>query len=70
MVVRLVSDCVPEVALVPDQHPLALQEVAFVLDHIRVDELPLVTLVGEAEIVTVGDGVGGGGVPPPPLPYS
>jgi hypothetical protein len=32
----------------------AVQLVAFVEDHVRVEELPAVTEVGEAEIVAVG----------------
>ena len=60
----LVITCEPDVVLVPDHPPLAVQEVAFALDQVSVDEPPEVTDVGEAEKVTVGDGVGGGVVPP------
>ena len=49
--------CEPDVALVPDHPPLAVQEVALVLDHVSVDELPEVTDVGLAERETVGAGV-------------
>jgi hypothetical protein len=42
--------------------PLAVQEVELVEDHVRLEALPLATTVGEAEIVTVGAGVEGGGV--------
>jgi hypothetical protein len=47
---------VPEVALVPDQAPEAEQEVAFVEDQVRIEDPPLVTVVGFAasEAVTVG----------------
>ena len=55
-------DWLPEVALLPDQAPEAVQEVAFVEDQVRVDDPPLVTDVGFAASDTVGTG-GGGGVP-------
>jgi hypothetical protein len=51
------TDCVPEVALVPVQPPLAVQEVLFVDDHVRVDDCPLVIEVGFALRLTVGVGV-------------
>ena len=57
MLVRLVSVCEPDVAFVPVQPPEAVQEVALVEDHVRVELPPLLTLVGLAEIVTVGAGV-------------
>ena len=60
MVVRLVSVCEPPVPLVPDQLPDAVQEVALVVDQVKVDGLPLVTDAGNADKVTVGAGVGGG----------
>jgi hypothetical protein len=44
----------PFVALVPDQPPVAEHVVAFVLVHVSVDGLPLVTGVGFAVSVTVG----------------
>jgi hypothetical protein len=53
-------DALPEVALLPDQAPDAVQEVALVEDQLRVDDPPLVTDVGFAEIDTVGAGGGGG----------
>src|SRR4051812_26952702 len=31
-------DCVPEVAMAPDQPPEAVQDVAFVEDHVRVED--------------------------------
>lgn len=56
LVERFVKDCVPLVALVPFQAPLAVQVVALVEDQVMVEPLPLVTDVGDAEIVTVGTG--------------
>lgn len=52
-------DCEPLVALVPDQPPAAVQEVALVEDQLRVDALPLATVLGLAPrlTVTVGTGV-------------
>ena len=51
---RLLKLWLPEVALVPVQPPLAVQLVAFVLDHVTV-VLPLYAgAIGLAEIVTVG----------------
>ena len=44
----------PEVALAPDQSPLAIQEVALVDDQVRVEDPLYDTEVGLAEIVTVG----------------
>jgi hypothetical protein len=55
-------DWLPDVALPPDQPPEALQEVAFVEDHVSVEDAPLATDVGFAAIDTVG-ACGGGGVP-------
>ncbi len=60
--VKFVRVCVPDVALLPDHPPLAVQEVELVDDQVKVDEFPVVTPVGLADNVTVGDGVGGGGV--------
>jgi hypothetical protein len=45
---------VPLVAFVPDQPSLAVQEVASVLDQVRVEEAPGAIDVGLAERVTVG----------------
>jgi hypothetical protein len=54
-------DWLPEVALLPDHAPDAVQEVALVEDHVSVEAPPLtVTVVGFAEIATVGRGAGGG----------
>jgi hypothetical protein len=46
----------PEDALVPDQPPEAVQEVAFVEDQVSVDDPPLVTDVGFPASDTVGTG--------------
>ena len=45
----------PEIALAPDQSPLAVQEVALVDDQVRVEDPLYATEVGLAEIVTVGE---------------
>ena len=45
-----------------------MQELAFVLDHVRVEDWPWTILLGEAEIATVGEAGGGGGWPPPSPP--
>ncbi len=47
---------VPLVASVPVQPPLAVQEVALVLDHVNVELLPDAMVVGLADKVTVGVG--------------
>jgi len=52
----------PEIALAPDQLFEAVQEVAFVVDQVSVDDPPLATVGGAAASDTVGPG-GGGGVP-------
>ena len=44
----------PEVPLAPDHDPLALHEVALVLDQLKVDEPPDATLAGDAASDTVG----------------
>ena len=46
----------PVIALVPDQAPEAVQAVALVADQISVLGLPLATLLGLAESVTLGAG--------------
>ena len=51
---------VPLVAFVPLHPPEAVHEVALVEDQVTVEILPDVMLVGLAEIVTVGGGVGAG----------
>lgn len=60
---RAPVDELPLVALVPLQAPLALQAVALVELHVKVDDWPELTVVGEALILTVG-GDGGGVVSP------
>ena len=45
----------------PDQPPEAVQEVAFVVDQLKVELLPLAMELGLAARLTVGAGVGGGG---------
>ena len=47
-------DLVPLVAWLPDQAPEAVHEVALVEDQLKVEPLPLVTLVGLALSETVG----------------
>jgi hypothetical protein len=49
-------DCVPLTALVPDQAPDAVQEVALVDDQLRLELLPLATVLGLAVRLTVGAG--------------
>ena len=62
-----VSD--PDVALAPDQAPEAEQEEALDDDQVNVDSLPISTVVGFAEKLTLGAGaVGVVGVDPPPPP--
>lgn len=53
----------PEVALAPDQAPVAAQLEALVEDQVSWVELPEVTVVGAALSETVGAGVDGGCVP-------
>jgi hypothetical protein len=45
-------------ALAPDQAPEAVQEVALVVDQVRVDAEPLATVLGLATKVTVAPGSG------------
>ncbi len=64
--------CVPLTASVPDQPPLAVQEVALVLDQVRIELLPEAIVVGLAVSVAVGVGaivtvaLTGAVVPPAP----
>jgi hypothetical protein len=44
-------------ALAPDQAPDATQEVALVADQVNMELLPLATVLGPADRVTVGAGV-------------
>jgi hypothetical protein len=48
--------CEPLTALVPDQPPVAVQEVALVEDQVSVALLPLATVLGLALKLTVGAG--------------
>ena len=51
-------DCEPPVAaLVPDQAPVAVQDVALVADQVSMELLPLATVLGPADKATVGAGV-------------
>jgi hypothetical protein len=47
-------DCVPLVALLPDQPPEAVHEVALADDQVSAALLPLATVLGLALILTVG----------------
>ena len=49
-------DCVPVIALAPDQAPEAAQEVALLEAQVRVDTLPLATVLGLALKLTVAEG--------------
>jgi hypothetical protein len=49
-------DWVPLTNFVPVQAPDATHELALVADHVKVELLPLVTLLGDAVSVTVGAG--------------
>ena len=46
----------PEVALAPDQTPVAVQEVALVEDQVSIEDAPYATVVGVAASDTVGTG--------------
>jgi hypothetical protein len=49
-------DCEPLAALLPDQAPEAVQEVALVADQVNVELPPLATVLGLAAKITVGAG--------------
>jgi hypothetical protein len=49
-------DWVPVSALVPDQAPEAVHEVALLEDHVRVEEPPRLIVLGLATRLTVADG--------------
>ncbi len=49
-------DCEPLMALLPDQAPEAVQEVALVDDQVNVEAPPLVIVLGLAPKATVGTG--------------
>jgi hypothetical protein len=59
LAVKLTALCEPETAFVPDQPPEAVHEVALVELQVRVEALPDVTVVGLADIKTVGAAAGG-----------
>jgi hypothetical protein len=46
--------CEPVAALLPDQAPEAVQDVAFVALHVNMEVAPLAMLLGAAPRVTVG----------------
>jgi hypothetical protein len=50
-------DCEAPIALAPDQAPEAVQDVAFVAAQVSMELLPLATVLGLAEKLTVGAGV-------------
>jgi hypothetical protein len=56
----------PVAAWLPFQAPLAVQEAAWVLDHVSVADWPAVIEVGLTDRVTVGIGAGGALDPFPP----
>ena len=70
---RAPVDCEPLMALVPDQPPEAVQDVALVDVQVRVELAPLATEAGLAVKVTVGVGAvtetvaDWVAVPPPPV---
>jgi hypothetical protein len=49
-------DCEPVSGIVPDQAPEAVQEVALLDDHVSVDALPLLMVLGLALRFTVAAG--------------
>lgn len=69
-------DCVPLTALVPDQAPEAVHDVALVAAQVKVELPPLATVAGLAAKVTVGEGevtdtvTDCVAVPPPPVQLS
>jgi hypothetical protein len=68
LAVSAAVDWLPEVALVPDQPPEAVQEVTLVEDQVSIEFPPLVTDVGIAASETVGVVAGAEAelaVPPP-----
>jgi hypothetical protein len=56
LALRAPVDCEPLAALLPDQAPEAVQEVALMADQVSVELLPLATVLGLAVKVTVGEG--------------
>jgi hypothetical protein len=76
VVVAGVTPSVPLIASAPVQPPLAVHDVAFVLDQVRVELPPEGMVVGLADSVTVGVGatvtvaLAGDDVPPAPVQVS
>ncbi len=65
------TDFEPPVGSGPDQSlslglAEAVHDVAFVLDQVSVTDCPKVTVLGDAEIVTVGEAGGAAALPPQP----
>jgi hypothetical protein len=56
LLVRLAVEAEPLIGWLPLQAPEAVQEVAFVEDQVRTALLPLTTVLGLADSVTVGMG--------------
>ncbi len=56
LAVRAPVDCEPLVALLPDQSPEAVQELALAEDHVRFEALPLATVLGLTSKMTLGLG--------------
>tara|TARA_B110000305_G_C19364042_1_gene600967 strand:- start:14 stop:316 length:303 start_codon:yes stop_codon:yes gene_type:complete len=61
----MLTSSLPEIALAPDQPPLAAHVVALEEVQVRVETLPTSTCKFDADIETVG---AGGAEPPPPPP--
>jgi hypothetical protein len=74
--VRAPVACEPLTALVPDQAPDAVHELALVEDQVKVAPLPLATVLGLAAKVTIGTGAvtdtvaDCAALPPPPVQLS
>ena len=64
--------CEPKVIFVPDQSPLATQDVALTEDQVSVDDpLPDMEAGSALKVTVVDGGVAGGGLdPPPPLSHA
>ena len=56
MAVSAPVDCDPLTGSFPDQPPDAAQDVALDADQVNVELLPLATVLGLADILTVGAG--------------
>ncbi len=65
VLVKFVKVCEPETALLPLHPPLAMQEAAFVEDHVNVLDPPEAMEVGETLMFKVGAVDGGGNVTAP-----